>query len=411
MSKLQSTLLGIGKLKNLPEIHLPTPPYCNTGVLGNQISVRSDWINFCLREEKISRNIRTLALGIFRHWFRRGVFSGSKGWNLIGADRDEFKPGFHGFENGCFLRFGEEIRGSIQWGGKSQNGWVQFELCGAFLAILPRFIHLAIYRYACKYEARLNRVDLAADDYLGNHFCPRKVLKDWVKKAYRFLPGHRAGRGSHKPVRDRAGVPETGETAYINRTPDSSIMLRIYDKGLERREKGDLISYHKFPRWVRWETSFKRQKGTVIDYQVLHPDYWVVCMLGSSQYFADIFKKKGLRVIWRLEKAVDEPLERAAKLLLTLERQYGGGIGHAVRVLGLEGFFSQVCRQDSGSYMAHLTHYDSEAVLDKLHDLRFLTLTSDASPELAQWLAQVRAVSETKSATVAPGTSADTVEW
>jgi hypothetical protein len=61
--------------------------------------------------------------------------------------------------------------------------------------------------------------------------------------------------------------------------------------------------------------------------------------------------------------------------------------------------------------MAHLTHYDSEAVLDKLHDLRFLTLTSDASPELAQWLAQVRAVSETKSATVAPGTSADTVEW
>ncbi len=355
---LHPTLLPIGKQKK----EVLQTPSSNTGCLGKEIGVRSDWIGFCVRQEKLSQNIQKLAVAIFWNWAKHGVFGGEKGWRLEGATSDDFQAGFNGFHQGAYLKFGDEVRGSIQWGGTAQNGWVQFELRGALLALLPRREQLAIYRFACRAQVRLNRVDIACDDFQGKYFCPRQAYKDWEIDPCRFLPGHRYDKGSRAPVRDRQGTPENGETTYIG-SQQSSIRLRIYDKSLQLKAMNrQSVEALRHPSWVRWETEFKRRNGVTLDYLLLHPDYQLAFCLGASQKLADIFGRSGLRGVWLIPKAKQEVIEQAARAGLSLRKQRGVSNYYLIQVFGLQGFLDRYARPDKDSPLASLSPGDADAI-------------------------------------------------
>lgn len=265
------------------------------------------------------------------------------------------------------------------------RGWVRLEFMGGMCALLRRNHFIFIYRAACKYNARVRHVDLAADDYLGVVFCPHKVRKMVESKPYDLIPVHRKKRGC-KPTLEWFESP-TGCTAYVG-SKASVVRLRVYQKGGQLH---DTVKGKKFPSWVRWESIFKRKAGHELDYAILHPDYWVKYLLGSSKYLADLWQDNGLKATWQPDTCISEPREIAAKALLIIKKQWGGVLWHLKRLMGSEAFFDAVLRE-SGGPLADLHDWDMPYVLEMLAQLQ-------------------QAPCEAAVAAAAPADTTDTVEW
>lgn len=337
-------------------------PSSNTGLLKPEIRVRPDWVGLSFRQERLPRNIELFGFALFAHLARQGVFANTErgGWTI-----DPNGRGFNGFENGVHLRYRGEVRATLQWGGAFQRGWVLLEIRGGLCALLQRRQWISLYRMACKYQARIGHVDLAADDFEGQYFCPHKVRRVVEESPYDLIPTHRANR-AHKPTLEWMESP-TGCTCYVG-SKQSIVRLRVYQKG---RQLHDTREGREHPAWVRWESIFKRKTGYELEAAILHPDYWLQYLLGSSKYLAAIWNENGLVATWKPETAIMEPREIAAKGLLTMKEQWGGMIYHYRRLMGSEAFLDWVERTASPTCpLAELMQHDVPYILEIAEEMQ-----------------------------------------
>lgn len=353
MLQLHPAPIGKGKIGEY------TPPSSNTGGLGNQIEYRTDWARLAFRQEIMPRDLQSFGVKLFVHLAKRGILR-QQGWKL-----DDQGKGFNGFERGVNLYFNGDMRGSLQWGGKSQRGWVLLEVRGGLCSLFTRREHLALYRTACKYNARINRVDICLDDKSGSLFDVGKIREDFHTDPSLFLPVHRQGKGSRPPVYEWY-ESSTGRTLYIGSRESTSRGV-VYEKGLQLQ---GTIEGNNNPDWVRWETRFTRNKYVELEPELLHPDYWLQAAVGSSAYLANLLNEKGCRFTMKVQKEHQEPREIAANALLTLNRQWGGVIGHLRRVFGSDGLLDIIERNDQDSPLLDINRRDSELILELLQALR-----------------------------------------
>ena len=369
MLQLQTSPIGKEKVQ-------VKPPSCNTGVLESEIRVKPDWIKLSFRQQNLPSDLRRFATTLFLRLARKGLLNDGDYCRSYSLDTEA--QGFHGFEHGARLTFNGELRGSLQWGGKNQRGWVLLEICGGLCKQLGRREWLSLFRTACKYPVRIGRVDLALDDFAGNVFNVPQIRSDFQANPACFLPSHRVKSGGSVLPTHEWYESDSGRTIYIGSRASTTRGV-VYEKGRQLKAEGKLDGI-KNPAWVRWETRFTRNKLVELEPHLLHPDYWLNAALGSSDYLSKLLERKGSRFTMRVDRAIEEPREIAARGLLTLKLQYGGMIGHLIRLFGSEGFQGLVERNDQDSPLVDLSPRDVPYILEKLKALRDASGACDVAP-------------------------------
>jgi phage replication initiation protein len=148
--------------------------------------------------------------------------------------------GLFGFQTGvklrCYLGGAMVDVGSIAYGGESQRGRWMFQLTGKGCGLLQDWE--AAREFLEGLDARLTRVDLAADFLNGEHT---------VDEAVKMHAEGGFTNGGRPPSTEVAGdwlEGVRGRTLYIGKGTNGK-MLRVYEKG---RQLGDLDSM-----WTRFE--------------------------------------------------------------------------------------------------------------------------------------------------------------
>lgn len=141
--------------------------------------------------------------------------------------------------------------GAVAWGGERQMGTVSVELTGAACARVAasRPFAEAWGHVRCLLEtvgAKITRLDIAHDDYKGEHDLSLAVA---MYESGQFKP---TGGGGAQPAMNRQGWNDgSGQTVYIGKSSGSR-QLVVYEKG---REQG-LRDGDAGVEWVRWEARF-----------------------------------------------------------------------------------------------------------------------------------------------------------
>lgn len=122
------------------------------------------------------------------------------------------------------------------------------ELKGGMCKLLWPDQWLYIYSLMRRYEGRINRFDLAADDWFGKHFIQPKIKALYEKNPRCLLPRGFAGKSI--PI----GIHDTykGYTLTFG-TKASSVYHVIYQKA--RESEGSYLA-KQYPAWMRWEVRF-----------------------------------------------------------------------------------------------------------------------------------------------------------
>jgi DNA relaxase NicK len=347
---LQMKSAPIGKEKK--EVRFT--PSSNTGCMLDEIRVYPDWLRLSFLVGKFTRDPLRLGRGLFILLIRQGVLIDQpSGWSCSCVE-----AGQNGFEFGVYIRFQDQIRASLQWGGRAQRGRIQLEIRGALCALLQRRQYISLSRAAGRYGGRLGHIDYAADDLLGKYFSPDLIRKKFKADPAAFVPVHRLGKGFHRLSEEWYESP-TGKTLYLG-SRGATTRTRVYEKG---RQLHDTYKGRKHPSWCRWEVTLRRANGVELDLALLHPDYWLQYLLGSCGYLAQIWKSKGLRATYMNEKPIEEPLDRAVKVLLSLRNQYGPAISDLRGDLGDEALLDVISRRQMTGPLAELTAYDAPEIL------------------------------------------------
>jgi DNA relaxase NicK len=233
-----------------------------------------------------------------------------------------------------------------------------------------------LYRAACKYGARLGHIDYAADDLLGKYFSPDLIRKKFKADPAAFVPGHRLGKGFHRLPEEWYESP-TGKTLYLG-SRGATTRTRVYEKGrqLHETDKG-----RRHPAWCRWEVTLRRANGVELDLGLLHPDYWLQYLLGSCGHLAQIWKSKGLRATYMNDKAIEEPLDRAVKGLLSLRNQWGPMIYDLQSLMGSEALFDIIAREQTIGPLVGLSVYDVPEIMARFDSARLGVLRSIAQAD------------------------------
>jgi len=156
---------------------------------------------------------------------------------------EESEKGLYGYTHSGSILVGGTLVGRIATGGNSGTIFIELTGKGTYFIDAPSWAD-----WLDRIGARLSRIDLAHDDYLGSH-----TVHD-VRDAYKR--GEFKNRGQN-PSCSLAGSWDNpdkwseGLTYYVGKR-DSGRMLRAYDKG---KEQGDPTS-----PWVRFEVEFRRQR-------------------------------------------------------------------------------------------------------------------------------------------------------
>jgi hypothetical protein len=364
--------------------------------------VRPDWARVSFPGANITRELDKLGPALFIYLVRQGVFVGqSSGWTC-----SRLEKGQNGFEHAVYIRFQDQIRASIQWGGMSQRDKVLMEIRGGLCALLQRKQWLFLDRAIGRYGGRPSQIDIAADDLQGKYFSPDLTREKFRADPGAFLPGHRHRRGSHQ-LAEEWHESATGKTLYLG-SRGSSTRTRIYEKG---RQLHDTEKGMDNPLWCRWEVTLRRANGVELHRHIFHPDYWLDFLLGSCHDLALLWNREGLRATHVLDEPKSEVQEQAGKVAYTLFMQYGGSIYHLIQLFGLEGFHSLCARPNPDSGIAGLTRDDAEEVLHHYHRLLYPNLTRADAEEMTEKFKQLRSWAETKSGQGAAAGRLDTVEW
>jgi hypothetical protein len=338
------------------------PPSSNTGVYpffaGGEIGIRPDWLRVSFRQEIFSCTPDVIGFTLYK-WFEKFILNGL---NVPGWRFDQWGKGQNGFRVAAKLCFGKEERASLQWGGKSQNGWVMLELRGGICSLLSDHDWIRLYRWARKFGGRINRIDIAADDKSGSFFDVFKVREDYLENPRSFLTKNQPGR-----LPKSTWIQSEGSTFYLGRS-NSCLMHRVYQKGIQLAATVEGMQH---PKWVRWEVQFQRSTKNDLDIDLLLPVSWWPAFIGSSNYLRERSGQwGGGRFIIRKIDPVIEPCERFARGLLACSEQWGGLIREGARIFGLERLCELLERNSSNPVYSDLTRYDAEAICNMLARLR-----------------------------------------
>ncbi len=334
------------------------PPSSNTGVLGNMLWVRPDWLRLSFQQRHLPSNLEKFGVALFKR-FRKSILGGhSPGWRL-----NLHAAGQNGFLYAIKLMFGREERASIQWGGESQRNWVMVEFRGGMCSLLRDQDWISLYEWARRFAGRIGRIDIAADDKNGLVFDVFKIRKDYLENPRNFCPIYKMSAGGRLPK--PTWIESEGATFYLGKS-SGPLMHRVYQKGIQL---ADTIEGKAFPRWVRWEVQFQRSKSN-LHLELLLPSSWVPAFIGSSNYIIERTDQVGARFSDVKAEPLDEPREVAAKGMKAFSDQWGGWVRELVRIHGVEAFLGAIERPSSNPVLSDLTHYDSKSILSMLAVLR-----------------------------------------
>jgi DNA relaxase NicK len=342
------------------------PPTSNTGGLGNFFSLRPDYLTLSIPAVKVHCKVEKIIMQLAR-WFSDHFRSGTT---------FEKRGGRNYYKHGLYIcdANGKELL-SFHWGGN--RGRLFIEIKGGGCKLLDASQWARIYVLAVRYDARINRFDLAGDDWNGKLFSFAKIHAAYKKNKRVMLA--LASRGN-KHLRPNIHDTDKGYTLEFG-TDTSSYYHVIYQKF---RESAHTYLGQKNPRWMRWEVRFYRQAKMEIELTIIHPDNWGSAYLGSCGYLREIFGSEGSGFIHRVEDIKEGVLDAFSAAYTANERQYGIFNAECDR-LGLE-----VPRRRSASDVtpyASLTIYDKEELLKRIDSarqgaLRSIALADESTEEV-----------------------------
>jgi hypothetical protein len=324
-------------------------PHSNTGVLAPPFTLRPDYLTLSIPALQVKYNRERTFVLLFR-WFCR---------HFKGGTRLEKRAGRNFFKHGYYITDsrGNELL-SFHWGG--QNGRLLVEIKGGGCKLLDPVQWSKIYSLAVRYKARINRFDLAGDDWEGKIF-----IHDEINAAYdknrRCLSAFASGRGG-KWLPRKTIISEDGDTLEFG-TKDTSYFHVIYQKF---RESGHTHLGRMNPRWMRWEVRFRRRESSMeIDLSIIHPNNWGAAYLGSCGHLSRLLEHKieGRRFVHRVEKLKESTLDALVAAYTAFETQWGGFVSECSR-LGLD----VPCKRfsDNNTPYAALTIYDQPEILQRI---------------------------------------------
>ena len=202
------------------------PPSSDTGGKIHSPPVGIDWLSFTVPGE--APDPENLGV-VLSEWFGLPVAV------------EHCKGGLYGYTFSANVLVpieGEATKvGCLAWGGESQRGRTFVSLPGAACALIASWRQ--VHDDLAGLNARLSRVDLAADDLDGVYSVDSAA--EWYR-AGDFNAGGR--RPKHNTYGHWLDPDQGSRTLYIGKRENGK-MLRVYEKG---KQLGDLAS-----RWVRWE--------------------------------------------------------------------------------------------------------------------------------------------------------------
>jgi DNA relaxase NicK len=255
---------------------------------------------------------------------------------------------------------------SFHWGGN--RGRLFIEMKGGGCKLLDALQWARIYVLAARYHARINRFDLAGDDWPGKIFKFSKIHSAYKKNKRCMLAVPSSGG---KYLRPEIHDTSKGYTLEFG-TDNTSYYHVIYQKF---RESSHTYAGKQNPHWMRWEVRFYRQSKMEIDMKIIHPDNWGDAFLGSCAYLREIFQSDGKTFSHRVEDISEGVLDAFCGAYMAFETQWGAFVGHCHR-LGLE-VPSRASASDVTPY-ASLTIYDKEELLKRIDSARLGVLRSIA---------------------------------
>jgi DNA relaxase NicK len=336
------------------------PPTSNTGGHRTEFSLRPDYLTLSIPAVKVHAAVEKIVMQLTR-WFCNHFRSGTT---------FEKRGGRNYYKHGLYIcdANGKELL-SFHWGGN--HGRLFIEIKGGGCKLLDAFQWARIYVLAVRYDARINRFDLAGDDWKGKLFSFSKIHAAYKKNKRCMLSSPRTG-GKH--VRPDVLDTKKGYTLEFG-TDTSSFYHVIYQKF---RESSHTYLAQQNPRWMRWEVRFYRQSKMEIELKIIHPDNWGYAFLGSCAYLREIFKAEGASFIHRVEVIKECVLDAFCAAYTANERQYGIFNAECKR-LGLE-VPSRASASDVTPY-ASLTIYDKEELLERIDSARLGVLRSIAQAD------------------------------
>ena len=178
-------------------------------------------------------------------------------YSLMGFGLFDEKNGINGYK--FSYRMGTDCAnyGFAAFGGKRQRDSVCIHFSGEGLTAAKDGWESCLYNWLQVFApyARITRVDLA-HDFLNGEYTPDQAYQDWQQGL--FQAKHTNPRARLHGY-DWLDNQRTGKTFYVG-TPNSSRMVRVYDKGCEQ---GDYDS-----QWVRFELQM-RNRDYVIPHDIL----------------------------------------------------------------------------------------------------------------------------------------------
>lgn len=213
--------------------------------------------------------------------------------------------------------------GIIAHGGGNQRGTVLVSLNGEGCRRIANFG--LVRAWAEPLQARLTRVDLAADDHDGHALRVSSAIKAWRAGAFTLR-----GRPPKARLVDDLGSRD-GKTLYVG-SREAGKLCRVYEKG---RQLGDPDS-----NWVRGEVEL-HAKDRVIPWDALtEPARFLA---GSFPFFSFLsLVQERIRTVKRATEITIAALTRwvksaAGKSINALIRHHEGDLGEVIRLIRRDG--------------------------------------------------------------------------
>ncbi len=339
-------------------------PHSNTGVPETQINVRPDnlWL-VCAQEHRpdykglTGEQTVTESAQKWKAFTRKLLFLISPSFPAGGVTLTTVpEKGKNFYEKGFYLRRGRKELVSICYDGKQQKGTFLIILTGQFCSLLDLQQWRLIYKLAVQFGCKMNRIDLAVDDYLGKVFDLLDIERRGKKEKGWFKPVYRPEGDEPKCWRKEGS--DGSFSIYVG-AEDSTLQVCAYQKGIESKNTQRGRDY---PLWIRYEVKFKKKK-VLLDLSMILPENWASAVAGTSVYLNSKMKVVGDKFTMANEKVLEDALDKAVNGLLSLNKQWGPMIYDLQSILGAEGLIDVVARGQMTGPLAELTAYDAPEIL------------------------------------------------
>jgi DNA relaxase NicK len=242
------------------------------------------------------------------------------------------------------------------------------ELRGGICSLLDDPDWISLHGWISKFDGRISRFDIAADDKNGLALDVRKIRDDYKENPRSFSSVYKVGKGGRLPKTLWILGEGEGEGATFNIGKRSSALMHcVYQKGIQL---ADTVEGKAHPRWVRWEVRFQRSNSNTIHPVILLPTSWVPAFIGSCNYVMHKTDEIGARFIHPVVDPVYEPQEVAARAIKAVSEQWGGVLREVARVIGWDRLIRELERPCSNLIFCDLTSYDTDGIFSKLASLR-----------------------------------------